>query len=1496
MIYDVETISKEFKNNKKSEMIGSVLVVGAGIAGMQAALDCANAGLKVYLLEEQPSIGGNMARLDKTFPTNDCAMCMISPKLVETGRHLNIEIISYADLIGFEGEAGNFSAKIRKRARFVDEDICNGCGDCERECPIHIEDDFNGALSKRKAIYRLYPQAIPNTFTVDKRELPPPCRATCPAGVNAQGYIGLISSGKYLQALDVVRERMPFAGICGRICHHPCEQNCNRKDIDEPVSIRNLKRFVAEYERDRIDKGLSIERPPSEMPLPEKGDYSEKVAVIGGGPAGLTAANNLTKMGYPVTVFDSEKTPGGMMRTTIPEYRLPRDTIDHEIGLILSKGIDFVPEKTFGCDFTLDSLKKDGFNSVFIATGAQLARKLDIEGSDSDGVLLGIPFLRDINKGIKPELGEKVIVIGGGNVAVDVARTAKRISDSGEVSMYCLECHTEIPAHDWEIREAVEENIELNPTWSPSRIIAKNGKVESVEFVRCSSVFDESGKFNPKCDLSVKKTVPADSVIIAIGQSCDLSCLGDDIKTERGVITVDKLTLETSIEGVFAGGDVASGPASLVEATAHGHRASESIHRYLRKLDIRENRIPIEPTGTYAGIPETADYTQVDRVEPVTADPLKRKTTFLEIEETFTEEDAVREANRCLNCAGCCQCFECVKICKAHAVDHTMTDKEIEVNIGAVILTSGYDSYDASGKSEYGFGRFANVVTSMQFERILSASGPYEGHLSRPSDGKTPKKIAWIQCVGSRDVSIGNDYCSSVCCMYATKEAIIAKEHENDVEPTIFFNDLRAFGKGFEGFYNRARDYAGVRYVQSLVSSTKENPENQNLILRYVDPNNGRDIIEEEFDMLVLSTGLVAHHSIGAISELTGINCDRFGFAENRILQLSQSTRDGIFLSGAINGPKDIPETVMQSSATAALCGELLQSARGTEVKSKEYPPEREVDDEEPRIGIFICHCGSNIASVVDVKDVAEYAKTLEGVAFTTTTIYTCSQDTQELIKNTIKEQKLNRVIVASCTPRTHEPLFRETLREAGLNEYLFEMVNIREQCSWVHQKEHELATEKAKSLVRGGIGKSRLLEPLRLSKVGVTKAALVVGGGISGMTTSLSLANQGYKVYLLEKEKELGGNLFYIKRTLEGFDIQEFLRQTVDEVNAHENIDVFLNAEIEDVSGFVGNFVTKLKSIPEEIKHGVIVVATGADEYKPSDFLYGEDERVVTQRDLEEILEGDFTQETVTMIQCVGSRNEEHEYCSRVCCGEAVKNALAIKEKKPDAKVYVLYRDMRMYGLNELYYRKAREKGVMFIRFPDDTYPLVSTRNGDLYINVYDAVLGESIEIKTDLTVLSAATVPDNESNVKLSETLKVPLDRDGFFMEAHVKLRPVDFANEGIFVCGMAHSPKFTEENISQAQAVAGRAACILSKDSLEVGGVISVINQDKCASCLTCIRECVYSAPFINSDGKAEIEAAKCQGCGNCVAACPGKAITLRTFTDMQEKALFYSILNN
>lgn len=1474
--------------------IGSVLVVGAGIAGMQAALDCANAGFKVYLLEEQPAIGGNMARLDKTFPTNDCAMCMISPKLVETGRHLNIEIISYADLKRIEGEAGDFTVTVRKRARFVNESKCNGCGDCERACPVSIKDRFNGELAQRKAIYRLYPQAIPNVFTIDKKPAPPPCRGTCPAGVNAQGYIALIAKGEHLRALDVVRERMPFAGTCGRICHHPCESNCNRAQIDAPVSVRNLKRFVADYERGLLLRGESVARPASEEVQPAHGDYAEKVAVIGGGPAGLTCAGDLARLGYPVTVFESAPKLGGMLRTGIPEYRLPKDYLEHEINLVLAQGVEVQAGQALGRDFSLDDLTARGYKSVFVATGAQLARRIPLQGADSRGVLYGIDFLREVNETGKAALGKEIVVIGGGNVAMDVARAALRASCGGRVSVYCLESRGEMPAHAWEVKEAEEEGISIHPSWGPAQVVSKGGAVEAIEFTRCTRVFDDARKFNPQFNPNEKLRAPADTVILAIGQACDLGFAAGSLETSRGILTTDPLTLETSRPGVFAGGDVALGPASLVQAVAQGHRAADSIHRSLRGLDLREGREPAERPTEFAPLPEGADCACAPRLEPVQAAPVERVKSFIEIDSGYTPEAAQAEARRCLNCGGCSVCRECVRVCKAGAIDHAMLPYDRELKVGAVIMTGGYDTFDAGRKSEYGFGRYPNVVTSIQFERILSASGPYKGHLQRPSDGKVPRKIAWIQCVGSRDVTTGNDYCSSVCCMYATKAAIIAREHESIVEPTIFFIDMRAFGKGFEGFYNRAKDQYGVRYVRSQISTVKENPVSGNLVLRYA--GEGSRVVEEEFDMVVLSVGLVRHASTAAASLAAGIECGRHGFAQGQPLAPLRSSRPGVFLSGAVSGPKDIPETVMESSAAAALVGELLGSARGTEVKIKEYPTERSVEGEEARIGVFICHCGANIASVIDVKAVAEYARTLPGVAYAEHTLYTCSQDTQERIKGIIAERGLNRVIVASCTPRTHQPLFQETLREAGLNKHLFEMADIREQCSWVHQQQPGRATEKAKALVRGGVGKSTLLEPLRFKRVGVTRSALVIGGGAAGMAAALSLSRQGFQAHLVERSAALGGALRHVRRSLEGHDWQEYLNSTIEEVTRDPNITLHLGCEIDEVSGFVGNFATRLKGASRaELKHGVIVVATGADELKPAAFLYGQDPRVFTQRELEGRLDDPaFAPRSVVMIQCVGSRDKDRPYCSRVCCSAAVKNALALKRKDPSTQVTVLYRDIRTYQFKESYYRQARELGVRFIHFPDDRYPQVRPAPAGLAIDVFDTVLGESLTLSADCLALSAATVPDRDSNRRLGELLKIPLSEDGFFMEAHVKLRPVDFATEGIFVCGLAHSPKPTEENLTQALAAAGRAATILAKDSLEVGGAVSVVDPRKCATCLTCLRECVYNAPFVNADGKAEIEAAKCQGCGNCASACPGRAIELKTFTDVQERALFHAIL--
>ncbi|MFP4621713.1 MAG: FAD-dependent oxidoreductase [Bacteroidales bacterium] len=1475
------------------EKNGSVLVLGGGIAGMQAALDSAELGLKVYLVEKEPAIGGNMAKLDKTFPTNDCAMCMISPKLVETGRHLNIEVISYADLVGLEGEAGNFTVTVNKKARYVDEEKCNGCGECEPECPVERRDSFNGELSDRKAIYRLYPQAIPNVFTIDKSGDPPPCRGTCPAGVNVQGYIALIAKGKFLEALDLIRERMPFAGVCGRICHHPCEGNCNRSEIDEPVSVRNLKRFAADYEKELLEKGESVERSAGEMQESPPQQKSGKVAVIGGGPAGLTCAHDLVKKGYQVTVYEAGQKPGGMMRTGIPDYRLPEDYLDYEINLLINDGIEIKTGQVYGRDFTLDDLRNAGFQSVFFAVGAQNPKKIPIEGGNLEGVQYGIPFLKRVNEGEKTAPGKNVVVIGGGNVAIDTARTALRMGSN--VTIVYRRTKEEMPAHEWEIEEALEEGITIMDSWSPSRVIGDQGKVTGLEAEKCYTVYDEEGNRSLKVDPDQKEVVPADSLMLAIGQECDLSGVEDMLETDRDLISTDPLTLATSVDGIYAGGDVVLGPSSLVECVAQGHRAAESIDRYLSGEDIRRNRTPVSYPENFEGLPEYADKTRKMRTRPRMVDPGQRSREFTEIEKTFTREEAINEAKRCLQCGSCAECMECVRTCKAHAVDHHQQDTIRKINVGGIIASGGFLPFDAREKPEYGYGIYPNVITSMQFERILSASGPYEGHIQRPYDGKTPKKIAWIQCVGSRDVTTGNDYCSSVCCMYAIKEASIAKEHNPDIEPTIFYIDIRAFGKNFENFYESAKNETGVRFVRSQISAVKENPVNRNLLLRFVDQTDGQHIVEEEFDMVVLSVGLVANPAIDHTGNIMDVKRNQFGFFEEKSLQPLTSSREGIYLCGVGNGPKDIPETVMQGSAAAALCSEMLKSVRNTEVQTKEYPVEKKTEDAEPRIGVFVCHCGVNIASVVDVEKVSRYIETLPGVVHAEHTLYTCSQDTQKRIKELIEEKELNRVVVASCTPRTHESLFQETLREAGLNKYLFEMTDIREQCSWVHQKEPAKATQKAKSLVRGSVGKSRLQEPIVLNKISVNRSALVIGGGISGMNASLSLANQGFRVRLVEKENQLGGNLIYLRKNLDDEDWIAYMNQKIKEVKEHELIDLYMHTTVHSVSGSVGNFTSRLQGEYEvDIDHGVIILATGAEEFKPGEFLYDRYDQVITQRELESEIEKREHFNTVVMIQCVGSRDEDHAYCSRVCCSEAIKNAIEIKQKDPDAEVYILYRDLRTYTYREIFYRNARKLGVKFIHFPDEEYPEVTAGNDRFQVKVKDTVIDDYLTLDTDMVVLSAGIVANQENNQHLSELMKLPLDEHGNFMEAHTKLRPVDFANEGIFLCGLAHSPKNTEENITQALAAAGRAGTILSKESLEVGGVVSVVDEDKCAACLTCLRECVFNAPFINENGKAEVNPAKCQGCGNCAAACPAEAIKLLTFTDSQEHALFKSIL--
>jgi heterodisulfide reductase subunit A len=837
------------------------------------------------------------------------------------------------------------------------------------------------------------------------------------------------------------------------------------------------------------------------------------------------------------------------------------------------------------------------------------------------------------------------------------------------------------------------------------------------------------------------------------------------------------------------------------------------------------------------------------------------------------------------------KCRICEGVCKNNAIDFNQTAETKEINVGAVILATGFEPYDPKVRSEYRYGEFANVVTSMDFERLLSSTGPYSGEILRASDKKHPHKIAWIQCVGSRQVTPGgNSYCSAVCCTYAQKQVILTKDHDAEAECTIFHNDIRSYGKDFEQFYERTAKLPGVRFIRSYTSIVREDPETKNVTVRYSTTDDG--VKEEEFDMVVLSVGLNPPVDAQGIAQKFGIELNAHDFCKLNPTNPMETSRPGIFISGAFQGPLDIPESVFSASGAGSQCGELLDYRRGNLAKERIYPPEKDVSQEEPRVGVFVCHCGANISRVVNVPATVEYALTLPNVVHAQEQLFSCATNSAQEITDMIKEKGLNRVVVAACSPRTLEPLFRDTLREAGINQYYYEMANIREHNSWVHAKEKEEATRKAKDLIRMSVARVCHLEPLQEFDLPVNKTALVVGGGIAGMNCALSIANQGHEVQLVEKETDLGGIARKLHYTLEGLDVQAYLRDLERKVYQHPLIHVYTGATILEATGYIGNFVTRVKSDRgvTELKHGAAVIAIGADVYKPTEYLYGEDDRVMTHLELEEQIAREderlINSESLVMIQCVGCRNEDRKYCSRVCCSESIKNALKLKELNPEMDIYILFRDMRTYGLKEDYYREAASKEIRFIRYEPGDQPEVEVGESDegrpvLKVTVTDPVLGKKLEIDADLLALAAAVIP-SAATKEIADLFKVTLSPDGFFKEAHVKLRPVEFGTDGVYLCGMAHYPKHIPETINQAYGAAGRVLTLLSRDTVVASGSVCEVNESKCMGCGACASVCAYGAIEMRKK-KAVVNPVLCKGDGLCNAKCPTGAISLKHFTD-------------
>jgi heterodisulfide reductase subunit A-like polyferredoxin len=901
----------------------AILVIGGGIAGIQASLDLANMGFKVYLVEKSPSIGGRMAQLDKTFPTNDCAMCILAPKMIEANSHPNIELLTYSEVEKVSGELGNFVVDVKRKATFVDWNKCTGCGLCVEGCPVIISNEFDQGVGNRKAIYLYFPQAVPKKCVIDRREerlCKAACMDACPVHTNVPGYIKLIAEGQFKAAYKLIRETNPLPASVGRVCYAPCQEACNRGQLDEPLCIRDLKRVPSDQ--------WNIE----ELEVPVVAKTGKKVAVVGSGPAGLAAANDLALKGHSVTILEALPEAGGMLRVGIPEYRLPKKVLSQEIGYIQKLGVDIRTGVRVGKDVTLKQLKKD-YDAIFIGVGAHGGVKLGVEGEDSQGVMEGIGFLRAVSLGEQVHIGKKVAVIGGGNTAIDCARTAKRLG-AKEVTIVYRRSRAEMPAAEEEVKAAEEEGVKIEFLTAPSQFSAEKKKLAKMECVRMKlGEPDASGRPKPIPVKGSEFSIPVDTVIAALGQAPETDFAKDMgiSLSKRGAMEIDAGTGATNVEGIFAGGDVVTGPAFVIDAIAAGKRAARSIHQYLSGQ-------PLEPEEEWKK-PEKLSKEEIkDRKKRITAKnkvAMKERVVdervqgFSEVALGYSLEEAVEEASRCVagQVEGCIECHECERRCEPKAIVYTMEDKNIELKVGAIIVASGLGLYDISSLTEYGYGRIKNVITAMEFERLTAASGPTMGQLKRPSDGRIPENIAFIQCVGSRDFR-NKVYCSSVCCMHATKEAMLAFEHHPGTKSTIFYMDMRAVGKRFQEYIARAKKEYNVTYIRGRPGRIEVNPENENPIIKYEETTTGK-VKSFEAELVVLAQAMVPQITT-ELAETLGIELTKDGFVlvPDRLLQPLDTTRPGIFACGYVHSPRDIPDSVTQASGAAGRAAEAIAGGK----------------------------------------------------------------------------------------------------------------------------------------------------------------------------------------------------------------------------------------------------------------------------------------------------------------------------------------------------------------------------------------------------------------------------------------------------------------------------------------------------------------------------------------------------------------------------------------